>query len=228
MLKLLRSIRWQIAHAHQSLHILARSTQLTENELESLTASRFTFHVSLHWITNPTDPRFPLLLQILQQQGLDEDWAREQLATGASAILSTVEENGQTIPAGVGLYTRGEFYVGEIDHLYHPGPTACYLYATYVSPAYRGRRIQRLLDLHRVEKGAHDGVPHAIAIVLAANKPSLRGHAAGGFRSAGRIDHLRFRRSSIIMMRKKTSRLPIGHFPGGGILGSRFLHFSRS
>jgi hypothetical protein len=139
-----------------------------------------------------------------------------------------VNEDGQTIPAGVGLYTRGEFYVGEIDHLYHPGPTACYLYATYVSPGYRGRRIQRLLDLHRVQKGAADGVPHAIAIVLSSNIPSLRGHAAGGFASAGRIDHFRFRGSSIIILRKKTSRLPVGHFPGDGILGSRLLHFSGS
>ena len=154
MLKLLRSIRWQLAHAHQSLHILARPTQLTENELDSLNPSRFTFHVLIQWVKHPDDPEFPLLLKILAEQGLDEDWARDQLASGSSAILATVEENGQAIPAGVGLYTRGEFYVGEIDHLYHPGPTACYLYATYVSPAWRGRRIQRLLDLHRVKKSA--------------------------------------------------------------------------
>jgi len=225
LLKPLRSFRWQLAHAHQSLHILARTTALTQNEIESLNASRFTFYVSLHWVTTPSDPHFPLLLQILQQQGLDESWAREQFASGSSAILATVEENGQTIPAGVGLYTRGEFYVGEINHLYHPGPTACYLYATYVSPPYRGRRIQRLLDLHRVQKGAQDGVPHAIAIVLSSNTASLRGHASGGFLSAARIDHFRLRRSSIIVLRKKTSRLPVGNFPGGGFLSSPFLHF---
>lgn len=227
MLKLLRSIRWQLAHAHQSLHILARSTQLTETDQAALDVSRFTFHVSLDWVSSPDDPQFPLLLKILSEQGLDEPWTREQFSSGASAILATVQENGQTIPAGVGLYTRGEFYVGEIDHLYHPGPTACYLYATYVSPAYRGRRIQRLLDLQRVKKGAADGVPYAIAIVLSANTPSLRGHAAGGFVPTGRIDHVRFGGSSIIILREKNARLPVGHFPGNGIFGSRFLHFSR-
>ena len=227
MLKLLRSIRWQIAHAHQSLHILARSTHLTAQEEALLQVSSFKFQVSLHWLANPSDSLFPVLLRILAEQGLDESWAREQFSSGASAILATVDENGVTTPAGVGLYTRGEFYVGEIDHLYHPGPTACYLYATYVSPNYRGRRIQRLLDLHRVQKGAADGVPHAIAIVLSSNTPSLRGHAAGGFVSAGRIDHFRLRGSSIIILRKKTSRLPVGHFPGNGIFGSRFIHSTR-
>ena len=227
MLKLLRSIRWQIAHAHQSLHILARSTQLSQNDEAALNASRFTFHVSLQWVSSPDDPQFHQLLKILAEQSLDEPWAREQFASGASAILATVQENGLKIPAGVGFYTRGEFYVGEIDHLYHPGNTACYLYATYVSPAYRGRRIQRLLDLSRVQKGAADGVPHAIAIVLSSNKASLRGHASGGFVAAGRIDHLRLRGSSIIMLRRKTSRFPVGHLPGNGILGSRLLHFSR-
>jgi hypothetical protein len=226
MIQFLRSLRWQLAHAHQSLHILARPTKLTQNDQQAFTASRFTFHVLFHWVTSPGDPHFPLLLKILAEQGLDEEWARDQFSSGSSAILATVEENGQSIPAGVGLYTRGEFYVGEIDHLYHPGPTACYLYATYVSPAFRGRRIQRLLDLHRVKKGADDGVPHVIAIVLSSNTPSLRGHAAGGFISSGRIDHFRLAGSSIILLRKKTSRLPVGNLPGGGILRSTFLHFS--
>src|SRR3954467_10561215 len=111
LLKPLHSLRWHLTHAHQSLHILARPTNLTESDQTALTASRFTFHVSLQWINDPSDNRFSLLLEILQLQGLDESWAREQLATGSSAILATVEENGQTIPAGVGLYTRGEFYV---------------------------------------------------------------------------------------------------------------------
>jgi hypothetical protein len=201
---------------------------LTEKDQQALNASRFTFYVSLHWVTSPNDIHFPLLLKILSEQALDESWALEQLSSGSSAILATVQENGQAIPAGVGLYTRGEFYVGEIDHLYHPGPTACYLYATYVSPAFRGRRIQRLLDLSRVQKGAQDGVPHAIAIVLSTNAASLRGHATGGFLSAARIDHFRFRGSSIMILRRKSSRLPVGYFPGGGFFGSPFLHLSRS
>src|SRR5438445_4253903 len=146
----LRSLRWQLAHAYQSLHILARPTRLSEADQAALTVSRFTFHVSLDWITQPNDSHFPALLSILSDQGLDESWCREQLSSGSSAILATVAENGQTIPAGVGMYTRGEFYVGEIDHLYHPGDNACYLYATYVCPAYRVRRIQRLLDLYCV------------------------------------------------------------------------------
>ncbi len=224
MRPLFRSLRWQLAHCHQSLQILARSTKLTAWEEELLQVSSFASEVSLHWVTDPGDPHLSLLLSILSQQGLDESWAREQLDSGSCAILATIEENGTTIPAGVGLYTRGEFYVGEIDHLYHPGDAACYLYATYVSPAYRGRRIQRLLDLHRVKKGDEDGVPYAIAIVLSSNTASLRGHAAGGFLSAARIDHFRIRQSSIMIMRKKTSRLPVGNFPGGGFFGSPFLH----
>jgi len=227
LLKLFHSLRWHLAHSHQSLHILARPTQLSARDEELLQVSSFKFHVSLNWVSEPNDAHFSLLLRILAQQGLDEPWAREQLASGSSAILATVKENGVTIPAGAGLYTRGEFYVGEIDHLYHPGDTACYLYATYVAPAYRGRRIQRLLDLHRVKKGHENGVPYAIAIVLSSNTASLRGHAAGGFLSAARIDHFRFRRSSIMLMRKKISRLPVGNFPGGGIFHSPFLHFSR-
>ena len=130
MINILRSLRWQLAHSHQSLHILARPTKLTVCDEELLQVSSFKFHVSLNWVTQPDDSNFPLLLRLLAEQGLDEPWAREQLSSGSSAILATVEENGVTIPAGVGLYTRGEIYVGEIDHLYHPGDTACYLYAT--------------------------------------------------------------------------------------------------
>src|SRR5688572_4196621 len=110
LLKLFHSLRWQFTHAHQSLHILARPTQLTEEDQAALKVSRFTFYVLLHWVRSPGDPQFPLLLKILSEQGLDEAWAREQLSSGASAILATVQENGQVIPAGVGMYTRGEFY----------------------------------------------------------------------------------------------------------------------
>jgi hypothetical protein len=139
-----------------------------------------------------------------------------------------VEHEGTKTPAGVGMYTRGEFWVGEIEHLYHPGPSACYLYATYVSPRFRGRRIQRLLDLSRVARGADDGARHAIAIVVSTNLASLRGHAAGGFRSVGRIDHFRLAGRSIMLVRKQTSKVPVGNFPGGGFLGSNCLHFIRT
>ena len=73
----------------QSLHILARSTKLTAGEQELLQVSSFKSQVSLHWITDPGESRFPLLVKILAEQGLDESWAREQLSTGSCAILAT-------------------------------------------------------------------------------------------------------------------------------------------
>src|SRR2546421_10335355 len=122
MIQFFRSLRHRLSHTHQSLHILCRSTSLSPNELESITASRFTFHVSLHWITTPNDPHFPHLVQIQAEQGLDESWCLEQLQSGSAATVATVEQDGKTIPAGVGMFTRNEFFVGQIDSLYHPGP----------------------------------------------------------------------------------------------------------
>ncbi len=228
MTHFLKSLPSRLLPTHQTLHILSRSTILTAHEQQSLQISNPKSQISLHWLTSPTDPLFPLLLSIQAEQGLDEPWCIDQLQSGASAILAIIEVNGRQTPAGVGLYTRDEFYVAEIDHLYHPGTAACYLYATYVSPAFRGRRIQRLLDLHRVQKGAQDGLSHALAIAHSTNTPSLRGHAASGFQSAARIDHFHLPNTSIMLVRKKTSRLPVGNFPGGGFLGSHCLHFSRT
>ena len=217
MAQLLRSIRWrlnQLARAHQTLHILARPTlSVIVPTVPSVAA---------HWIDSTSDPHFDRLVAIQSEQGLDEAWCAEQLSSGSGAVVALVDGT----PAGAGMYTRGEFWVGEIDHLYHPGPSACYLYATYVSPRFRGRRIQRLLDLFRVQRGAGDGAPWAIAIVVATNTASLRGHAAGGFRAVARIDHFRLGDTSIMLVRKKTSRAPVGNFPGGGFLGSNCLHFS--
>jgi hypothetical protein len=219
MPQLLPSIQWKLKRlvsAHTSLEILARPTaSAIPPSLPS---------VSTQWVSSQDDPHFPQLVQIQSEQGLDESWCREQLTNGSSAVIAVVDGT----PAGVGMYTRGEFWVGEIDHLYHPGPTACYLYATYVSPRFRGRRVQRLLDLSRVHRGAQDGVDHAIAIVVSTNIASLRGHAAGGFRPVGRIDHFRLAGRSIMLVRKKTSKAPVGNFPGGGFLKSNCLHFIRT
>src|SRR5688500_13081962 len=219
MPQLLRSIKWKLKRlgsAHTSLDILARpSASAVPPSLPS---------VSTQWVSSQSDRHYPHLVQIQSEQGLDESWCREQLTNGSSAVIAAVDGT----PAGVGMYTRGEFWVGEIEHLYHPGPTACYLYATYVSPRFRGRRIQRLLDLSRVARGAEDGATYALAIVVSTNIASLRGHAAGGFHPVGRIDHFRLAGRSIMLVRKQTSKAPVGNFPGGGFLGSNSLHFIRS
>src|SRR5437870_7492159 len=96
MIQFLRSVRWQLAHCHQCLHILARSTNLTAQEEELLQVSSFKSQVSLHWITDPGESRFPLLVKILAEQGLDESWAREQLFTGSCAILATARSEEHT------------------------------------------------------------------------------------------------------------------------------------
>src|SRR6267142_4108323 len=162
MTQFLRSLRHRLSHIHQSLHILSRPTKLAESELFQI--SNLGSPISLHWITIPTDPHFPHLVQIQGEQGLDESWCLEQLQSGSAATVATIDQDGQTIPAGVGMFTRNEFFVGEIDSLYQPGPAAAYLYATYVSPPFRGQRIQRLLDLHRVHQAAQANAPYAIAI----------------------------------------------------------------
>src|SRR5437762_1142567 len=221
-MKLARSLRHRLCHLHQSLHILSRPTVLSPQESDLLQVS--SLQVSLHHISSPTNPLFPMLVQIQGEQGLDESWCLEQLESGSSATIAMI----QSRPAGVGMLTRNEFFVGEIDTLYHPGPTAAYLYATYVSPAFRGRRIQRLLDLHRVRQSQQAAAAYAIAIVVSTNTASLRGHAASGFRPAALINHFRLPHCSIILLRKKTSRLPVGNFPASRFSCAPSLHFSRT
>src|ERR1041384_7704043 len=92
-LPFLRSLRHRLSHTHQSLHILARRTSLSEAELSQI--SNFKSEISLHLITSPTDPLFPSLVQIQAEQGLDEAWCREQIDSDATALLATIDQAGQ-------------------------------------------------------------------------------------------------------------------------------------
>src|SRR5438876_4597342 len=107
MTQFLRSLRHRLSRTQQSLYILSRSTQL--DEAERVQISNLKSQTSLHWITTPNDAFFPALVQIQGEQGLDESWCLEQLQSGSAATVATIEQDGQSLPAGVGMFTRNEF-----------------------------------------------------------------------------------------------------------------------
>jgi GNAT superfamily N-acetyltransferase len=160
------------------------------------------------WVTEPQTPDFSHLLSIAAQQGLDRDWCEERLAAGDGAIVAF--RDGQ--PAGMGLVTCNPFWVEEISRTFNPGPDGCYLYATFVSPAHRGQRIQKLLDSKRLAWAAARGRRYAYALVERDNHASLRGHQASGFKTVARIDLARWRSLNICCIRRTSPSGPCGAF----------------
>ncbi|MGE5612057.1 MAG: N-acetyltransferase family protein, partial [Bacillota bacterium] len=197
-------------------YLLSRNTALPQ--------SPFSSHIHTLWLTTPDDPAYPLLLQIAQEQGLDDAWCREQLTAGDPCILAIAD--GKAV--GMGLVTRRVFWIEEILHEFVPGPDGCYFYSTYVSPPYRGRRIQGLLDTRRLHWASAQNLRWCYALVEHPNTPSLRAHYRVGFRPAARIDRLRLRRLSLFHIRQLTATVSSARLTHTGFPRSSSIHIIRN
>ena len=172
-------------------------------------------------VASPADPLFPALVRLGKEQGLDEDWCRDQLGDGALAFLAL---SAAADAAGMGLLTRRPFHVAEIDQTFDPGPQGCYLYATYVTPSARGQKIQRRLDHHRLAHAATVGAAVGYALVESDNVASLRGHAAGGFEVVARHTRLAFRSKTLTVLRQRPMPFSPPRFTGNGAFVHARLH----
>lgn len=159
--------------------------------------------VRLRWINSPDDPQ---LLALSKEQALDQEWCAQRLAVRDWCIV--VEVGGT--PAGMGLLSIQDFWVEEIGQQFRPGDAGCYFYATYVSPPFRGQRLQRLLDGQRLAKAANLGLQTAFALVEAKNAASLKSHGSSGFEQVARITRARWRSLELLDARPTSSRFSLG------------------
>ena len=177
--------------------------------------------VTLAWLNSASDEFFPQLVRIAAEQGVDEAWCREQLDPQTDCVLALTSQGD---PIGMGLATRQPFWVEEILHTLDPTPDGTYLYATYVTPAHRGKRLQLALDSARMLRHREQGANVAYAVVDANNEPSVRSHARTGFQTVARVRLWR-RRSRVLAHvrfqdRKLNRVLP---HKGARFLGWRYL-----
>lgn len=172
------------------------------------------------WVQPSRGESMEGLVRIAGEQGLCADWCREQLDEGGRCVLAL---EGERV-VGMGWMTTRKFWVEEIRHWFEPGLIDCYMFATYVSLPYRGRRVQRLLDEARLRVAAEQGLRWVYAIVECTNTASLRGLARSGFERTARLDELRLSGWSLMRMRRLCRTLPAGVLrPEGTALGSLHL-----
>lgn len=182
---------------------------------------------SIHTIIvhSPHHPAFPHMLAVAQEQGLDLDWCREQLADGATCIVALLRErHSHDCPVGMGMLRTRPFWIEEIRHHFTPGPGGCYLYALYVSPPFRGRGIQHMITAARLRRAVAEGCRYAYTLVLNTNRASVKGHSVRGATLTARIDCLRLGPLHIASIRKLKPSLPTGNFPHAGFPRNGSLH----
>lgn len=109
--------------------------------------------------------------------GFPAGWVAEMLAEGAVATLAVTDAGG----VGMGWVTRRGFFIEEVGATLDPGGGA-YLFGDFVTPAQRGRGIQRWLVAERL-----GGVGDACTIVHPANVASLRSYGREGFEVVGKF-----------------------------------------
>ena len=181
--------------------------------------------VYMTMVDSPDHPDLPHMLTIAAEQGLDADWCREQLAEGATCGVAMLREsNDPDRPVGMCMLRTRPFWIEEIGHHFTPGSQGAYVYALYVSPAFRGRGIQGLLFSHRFQTAAAEGRRFAYSMVLNTNAPSIKGHLAQGAQVSARIDCVRVGRLHLASVRRLKTGLPIGSFTHAGFPRNTNLH----
>ena len=182
-------------------------------------------NVYMTTVDSPEHPDFPHMLTIAAEQGLDADWCQEQLAEAATCGVALLREgDSPDRPVGMCMLRTRPFWVEEIGHHFNPGPRGAYVYALYVSPAFRGRGIQGLLFSHRFQTAAGEGRRFAYSMVLNTNTPSIKGHLAQGAKVSARIDCVRVGPLHLASVRRLKPASPIGSFTHAGFPRDAALH----
>jgi GNAT superfamily N-acetyltransferase len=129
-------------------------------------------------ISNPGDRLAEPLEQFCAAVGFPPGWAGDMFSDGARSVVALDTASGQV--AAMGWLVRRAFYVAEVDHTIDPAG-GVYFFGDFVAPAYRGRRLQRLVLQHRIARCAQDGITHAYTIIGDDNGPSIANYRALGF-----------------------------------------------
>ena len=130
-----------------------------------------------------SDPAADSLDAFASANGFPEGWTREMLAEGASAVIAR-DAAGAVL--AMGWMTRRPFHVEEIGATIDPGAAGVYLFGDFVTPAQRGRRLQRLLVVERLRLTAA-AATFACTLVHPTNVASVRSYGGEGFTVGGRF-----------------------------------------
>ena len=120
----------------------------------------------------------PALDRFCTTAGFPDGWTRDMLRLGAAPTIARNAPAGDIV--AMAWHTHQPFYVAEIDTLFDPA-SGVYLFGDYVAPAFRGRKLQRLLVHHRLAAAAKNATPIAFTIIEADNGPSLASYRSHGF-----------------------------------------------
>jgi Acetyltransferase (GNAT) family len=146
---------------------------------------------AVQWVESSDSPRAAALAVFCAAGGFSTSWAIEMLAAGARAVVSLDPPTGEI--TGMGWMTTRQFFVGEVAaHLALP-PDAAYLFGGFVAPAFRGRRLHRLLVGARLDRLCELDL-RAITICHTDNQPSIRSNLDEGYRPILQYQHWHWRR----------------------------------
>jgi hypothetical protein len=156
--------------------ILARDVALDGSDLQSQISDLKFAGFQVQPVIQRTDPAFPPLDRLYSQAHFPTDWAATMLAAGDQATIVLDAATGHALAAA--WIARRPFYVQEIRRTFDPGPNADYYFGDFVSPAARGRGLQRLLIAHRLSLSRGRT---ALAMTCPANDPSQANYQSFGF-----------------------------------------------
>jgi GNAT superfamily N-acetyltransferase len=155
--------------------ILARHVPAEARDLKSQ-ISNLRSEIPLQHVTRTSDPAFAAMDRLYTDARFPPDWSASTLAAGDQALVLVDPATAHALAAA--WIARRAFYVQEIRRTFDPGPTADYYFGDFVSPAARGRGLQRLLISHRLDLSRGRT---ALAMTCPANHPSQANYASLGF-----------------------------------------------
>ncbi len=163
-------------------------------------------------------------------QGMDADWCRHEIAGGCVMVLALVDPPTSNHPETVAgaAWTANETHsIDPIHHDHDPGKKGCHLLNCFVSPDFRGQRLQRYLLRERVRIALADGKTIAYSFPLTTNTASVRNQFAEGLIKLMRIDVIKIAGLKLINFRRLSHQFPLGKYIPKGGWGSDSLRLIR-
>jgi hypothetical protein len=142
--------------------------------------------VAVCWVESADSPNTAALGEFCAAVGFANDWAVEMLTNGAQAVTTLDPATGDI--TGMGWMTTRRFFVGEVSANLALPPDTAYLFGGFVAPAFRGRRLHRLLVCARLDRLFRSDL-RAITICHKDNRPSIRSNLEEGYRPILQYQH---------------------------------------
>ena len=166
----------------------------------------------LELLFGATDQGFAELDQFYRSHGFPTGWTQSMLATGAQAFVVIAPDAA----VAAGWITRKPFFVDEIGYTFSPEPQGDYFFGDFVEPAWRGRKLQRLLINRRLQASIAAGQTWAFSMMRLENAASLHSYESQGFGPAARLRSSRLGRLHLDRLRPLDRALVHGSLQSHG------------